>query len=356
MDTRACKVTVKDLDFKVDVKPLQAICGTQIVTSQKHQAVHSGDLLLGVKPYKDIAIDVINHHQAYQIGEKLYGELFGEAHTKACFMSEDKSWMASLIGKENNQDTFYNDNNSIAEVYDLSLSAQYKLPVYQELSDIGFTPSIGVVNGFDFNDSLGYYLLVEPTNDFVNRLPVLTLASYKLEEKHFQAIKKQGVNTKEAILQLLLKCAMPKFNEHLKAFNDLYNKLSKWPLDKESLIAISLDLYDKNRNAASINADELLSKELARFIDNAHLHFTNKDSLASIIHFIIRYNEFDFNEASYLRRKVEQLFVRKKSYQKMTRIFEKFTMSSSEFEGYQYEQLRAFHSTMETLQNSPLYQ
>ena len=350
MDIHANKVTVEDLDFEVNSKPLQAICGTQIVTSQKHQGIHSDDMLLGVKPYKNI--DIVNHLKSHQIGVGLYSKLFGEASSKACFLSEDKSWMASLIGKEKNPYEASNYNNTIAETCEVWPSYQYQFPIYQELTEIGFTPSIGVVNGFDFNDSLGYYLLVEPNSHSTDILPVLTLASFKVEAKHFKESKEYGDNTKEAILQLLLCRAVPKFNEELDAFNNLYNKLSNWPLDKKSLIAISLDLYNKNRNAASINADVLLSKELGRFIDNAELHFTGKHTLASIINFIIRYNEFDFSQTAYLRRNVEQLFVRKKSYQKMTRIFDKFTEPSSDFEGYQYEQLRAFYSTQEALQSS----
>ena len=340
------EIEVSKLNFEVVTKPLQAICESQIIQAGKYLGIYDKNSLLGIKPNKELLHLVLNHHQSYQLGQALYDRLFGTGVSKVCFLSKDKSWMASLIGEEKTKrGGFMNYQTSLFSDQSREFELNKGL-LLEKLADHGFRPAIGVVNGFDYNDSLAFYLLVEPIEPYSGKLPVLTLASFKFDEKQQHEIALQQADSREATaLQLLEQEAQSIFLKELKAFLELYSKLSTWPSDPESLIALSLDFYNKNRNVASIAADKQLAGELRRFIQAAEAHYHNSQNMAAIINFIMRYNQFDFNVPHYLRTKVEQLFVRKRSYQKMVRILGQYGPTSSGFDKYLAEQRWSYEQT-----------
>ena len=341
--SQARRVATDALNFAIATEPLQAIGGSQIFQTDKYLAIYGKGLLLGIKPQKECAQLILNHYQAYQLGYSLFEEVFCPGADRVCFLSEDQSWMASLIGEDSNEGMCFDE-------YQQDLFPPTKCirrdEWANELHQHGFRPSLGVVNGFDHNDNLAFYLLVEPIDHETSSIPVLTLASFKFSEQQQHEIALQPPNRREAhALALLQEKAQPVFSEALNEFLALYRQLSQWTLDQQSLTAISLDLYNKNRNTASIAVDPQLASELRRFIFAANEHYQNQTRMSSIVDFIMRYNEFDFNAAHFYRTKIEQLFVRKRSYQKMARVLTQNDPSSSGFERYLGEQLRSYQDT-----------
>ena len=342
--SHAKRVEVEALNFAISTEPLQTIGGSRIFRADKYLAIYDDASLLGVKPRNEFAQLIFNHHQAHQLGQALFEGLFGDGVTQVCFLTQDKSWMASLVGEAPDQKHECEilfpdfDTNSLTE----------------QLAHHGFRPSIGVVNGFDYNDHLAFYLLVEPIGYRSENLPVLTLASFKFSERQLHDIALQIPHQRDAYaLDILKQAAQPVFMEELTNFLGLYSQLTYWPAKQTSLTAISLDLHNKNRNVASIAVDGVLAAELRRFITVADMHFCHQTNMSSIIDFIIRYNEFDFNKPHYLRSKIEQIFVRKRSYQKMARIFGRYNADSSTFERYLSEQISSYEQTNAILTSVP---
>lgn len=342
------KVDVESLDFEISTNPLQAIGGSQIFQTDKYFAIYGNDLLLGIKPQQERAQLTLNHYQAYRLGLSLFEEVFCPGSDQACFLSEDQSWMASLIGEDPNEGMCsekYQQNlfpAIINECYDIKSCKDW----VSELHNCGFRPSLGVVNGFDYNDNLAFYLLVEPLNHKSKSIPVLTLASFKFSEQQQHDIALCPASSRlDYALGMLCESAQPAFFDALREFLALYRQLSQWPSELESLTAITLDFYNKNRNTASIAVDRQLAGELRRFIDEANEYYQDKWQMSSIIDFIMRYNEFNFESVQFQRSRIEQLFVRKRSYQKMARILTKNGSDSFEFDRYLTEQLRSFQET-----------
>ena len=363
--SHAERVAAEALNFAISTEPLQTIGGSRIFQADKYLAIYDNASLLGVKPWnKELAQLVFNHHQAHQLGQTLFQELFGNGTSQICFLTQDKSWMASLIGEAPDQQEAY---QTLFPHYQDSLLADereyHRFRSYGKVEDFdyteqlahhGFRPSIGVVNGFDYNDHLAFYLLVEPIGHRSENLPVLTLASFKFSERQLHDVVLQPSHQRDAYaLDILTEAAQPVFAKELNQFLKLYKHLAQWPAQQVSLTAISLDLHNKNRNVVSIEVDSVLAAELRRFITAADTHFCNQTDMSSIIDFIIRYNEFDFDRTSHLRTKIEQIFVRKRSYQKMTRVFARHNPDSVTFEKYLNEQIRSYEQTNAILASVP---
>ncbi len=186
--SHAERVAVEALNFAISTEPLQTIGGSRIFQADKYLAIYDNASLLGVKPWnKELAQLVFNHHQAHQLGQALFQELFGNGTSQVCFLTQDKSWMASLIGEAPDQtkecQTLFLDFDTDLpadgrEYHRLRSSEEVSSFDYTEqLAHHGFRPSIGVVNGFDYNDHLAFYLLVEPIGHRSENLPVLTWSS-----------------------------------------------------------------------------------------------------------------------------------------------------------------------------------
>ena len=349
--SQAHQVNISDLDFAISTEPLQAIGNSHIFLADKYVAIYRDKGLLGIKPRQELAQWIPNHYQTYKLGQTLFNHMFGPGVAKVSFLSEDKSWMASLIGKASSS------NHRTVAQEELFEELPFKHDaLISELTKYNFKPSIGVVNGFDYNDSTAFYLLVEPHELGPDNLLTLTLASFKFSEREQHEIARLPRDQQEQYANQLLQAVAIKFTEELHAFLSLYYQLSQWPSQKEDLSAISLDLYNKNRNITSIAMDEQLANELKRFVSTADRYFRNETRMSSVIDFIMRYNEFYLGNANFYRSKIEQLFVRKKSYQKTVRVLGRSKPSSSDFEKYLAEQVYSYRDTKEILSaNSQQY-
>ncbi len=345
------QVDMSALNFEIYISPFQAICGNKIMPVKHHMAVCSENSLLGVRS-QDKEEFVINHMNAYLLAESLYNSIYQSGIAHICYLSESKNWMASIIGEPK-----YKTNGHFAELpSDVFITDRPKSTILKDLFTFGFKPAIGVVNGFDYNDDLGFYLLLEPsTASTKDDMHLMTLDAFKFSPLDLQALVKiSDIDEQlEKARNILLGKAVNKFQETLEAFIQVYEKLSCWQTQADHLTAICLDVFNKNRNIESVKADTQLSKELSTFINKAETYFRNANQMSDLVQFIIRYHDVDFSAKNLDRNKVEQIFVKKKSYGKIVRVLGEMKPTQKSYHDYLESQLSSYRQVYEFLKRLP---
>jgi hypothetical protein len=207
------------------------------------------------------------------------------------------------------------------------------IEVIQNLWKRGFKPSFAFVNGYDYNDKLVFYALLEQTID-KHTSGYLTVAKFTLSESTQNRISNNHDFLEEKIIsEELTEFANEYFLKSFEEFIGKYDKLVKSKATEKELIAITLDIYNKNRNIEAINSDNSLKKELDDFITACRDYYIyiKADNLSYILKFIVRYQQINFDYADVKASEVKQALQEKKVYKvNINRLFKGKNADSKE--------------------------
>ncbi len=316
-----------ELFFDIEISDLkiQSENGTFIETDN-YKVISHEETFLGVKKTVDIGGSkkslVFTHKQAHDLGLELYSSAFGEDQCPPGYYSSDnKNWVAFFIEPE-----LKKFNN--------------------------FYPIIGVENGYDYDDEIAFYLTIAICKS-ANSIDLLTISDYKLSDKKKIELLLDEEPQKK-LSEIIKKEVSSEFKNKRDEFIYYYKLFNKIEVNREYLIPITLDIYDKNRNPKTIKVDGKLKNDLRNLIETGRKFFTEnstRSDLSLIIEFIMRSNLFRLNDPNWSIDKVKKIFVKKRAYKNSVERFKKLVNNDERLKEYAEGQMEAFKKAKEALES-----
>lgn len=346
------KINSQDLIFPVRQSKLKVILDdTTIVTAEKYVSIHQPEKkeLFGIKPLGDDRKEAfyMKHEEALNGLRLLHHSLFPWPISERCYATDNKNLAFVFFGKGSegqSQGNLFDEESKLsflpANKEETTLDVRFD---WHYFTSNGFTPALAVENGFDYNDRAVFYLLVEIA-DNIGRSGYITIDKYRIQSKTVEEVERFPLKKVELVMNELERKAAPIFFDRLKAFIHKYEALRKIQTNKEEVIAVALDVFNKNRNVESILSDTDLEKELTRFIENARSYFNKNSGMQDIVNFIIRYNMLNFYEPELAEHAIREVLVEKKAFGNLNRLIEGKNINPVELRNYVEEQVRVLRA------------
>ena len=318
------KASNQELFFKVSTSPLKAVLSDSKVMSPYYMVLYNEENILGIKPKEeeDTKVFFLENGEVFEAGKSLSEKI-----------SKNIIHTASFTNYRQNRSFFIYENKE-AEVIEEGLFEPRNKKVLEKLRKYGFQPTIIAENGFDYNDKVMFYLLVAlPTNyDSMTGNGFLTISKFRYQY-YFN-------NEKSFIEDIKENCVL-KFEQGLEDFIKSYEELDKIQFSNEEQIAISLDIYNRNRNIQTLKSDGRHLNETKKFIKRAETFYSRSESRASeIIKFIISTHPINFEEEHIRIIDFKEILTEKRAYANSKRLFKGKNTNEKERAIYVAEQLR----------------
>jgi hypothetical protein len=324
--------TIEELFFIPVVSKFNAISeDSNIVKTEDYKLVSFEKNFLGIKKNDfcgSSEIFLLTHKDVFELTQSLFSALSGsKPQVLNYFHSEEMDWVAFLF------------NSSFD-------SKEMGRPKENQKMPIGIDFVIGVNSGYGENDTPTFYLMLKHQQG--GQLSFLTIDNYKFSKSEIEEYISGGRDF-NFLQEILIKDVSNRFRFELDSFILLYEKLRSIRIEKSFFAPVCLDLYNLNRSLTSIRNDNRLRSNLMKVINQSSLFVNNlvlKITGSDFIDFIIRYNYFSLENITISREKIEDLFVKKRAYQKVEDMFPGFFKSQENFNEYLIEQSRTFDRIM----------
>ena len=358
------KEDLESLFFEPTISQLRAISNDDnIISSARHKLISHDKSFLGIKKKKYLEskeIFVLNHEQAFDLGKLLFNKIADvEESDLRYFHSEDLSWVAFLFSfiKSGNEEVLSNSQEEILQELiekDNTQKDADNNPHRRENAEALNMPDnidfvIGVNSGYNDEDIPTFYLVLKH-EDGINPF-LLTIDSYKFSFEEIEDYLNHSCDLK-VLKSIIEKKVASKFLYQLKAFVSLYQLMSEILIGKEDFVPVCLDLYNLNRSLTSLKNDKNLKRRVESLIRNGEgfiSAFTSDTNCSIFIDFIIRNNYVNLESIVINRDRVEELFMQKRSYQKVESIFPSFRKSHKNFQDYLEDQKEIMQKVIDTL-------
>lgn len=208
-------------------------------------------------------------------------------------------------------------------------------------------PLIGAVNDYGYDKTPAFFYLVA-TPFRQSKASFLTLANFRfLKDADKLPFARYGTDRRGEMARICRDVSR-QFKREQQHFDQLLGTMSNRVIDNQFFGPVVLDLYNRNRNLESIRNDATLRNAICATYDQASefSRLTPKLLWSDFINFIIRYNEFDLEEA-WLHSRIVELFKEKRSFKKFEEVFGKFLHNNTRYQTYINDQ----QSTWELIRN-----
>jgi len=242
-----------------------------------------------------------------------------------------------------NKSYFLFEENSIflEEAPETDNSDVSDIPTLQKLHSFGFSPTIIVENGFDYNDKTMFYLLIG-LEDKDSLRGFLTIAKFRLSGKTVDEICNGG-NKEQLILDEIKRKCVPKFQEGLSEFVRNYEELQKIKADRDMLTAVALDVFNRNRNIEALKSDTNLLREIHSFRNRAYNAFSGSKDASKLLNFIVNYKSLNLRNPYVSSFNFREILTEKKAYTNSERLFTEKNIDTAERMKYIEEQIRVMN-------------
>lgn len=337
------QIKLRDLFFKPTKSGFKAISDDQnVVISENYKMISREKKFLGLKRMEfseSKEIFLLEHEHAHNLARLLFKTMTNAEPQPARFYNSiEMEWAAFLFTADDNMRVTFN----------LNLNKDTLAPRKGSLPpDIDFV--IGVNSGYNIDDKPNFYLILKHKTH--NKDAYLTIENYKFTDDEIEMFisEESDIRIFEQVIQ---EKVSKQFLFELAKFIELYEKLASLTIEVKYFVPVCLDLHDLNRSITSIRNDSNLKKRVADLIKSS-VEFIGSSSdripCSRFVDFIIRYNYFNIEAVKYVRKRVEELFVQKRAYQKVENIFPGFFGSESTFIDYSLEQEDLFHKIKDEL-------
>lgn len=367
------RLQTKELFFPVTQTPLRAVIDGRATDAPAYMSLHHGFNFLGIKPKGEHADRVFcpEHEQVYLCGAATARAIDPDLTRHLSFASENLSQAFILFGREGEQDfekvtdkeSKRIENHTSANLADYHYESQLHRPLskkerhFQELLDnfqvqldklkkAGFRPTVVAENGFDYLHRTVFYVLVELSLSPTTK-GYLTLARYKFPQKTMREMVKYPGRALDIALENLNEDCVPKFIKALSVFGERYDKLSEIQANTNTLTAVTLDIFDRNRNLQTLSSDEEYLKKLREFITDAAVFYRNSKNMSALLFFIIRMQIIDFSKKTVSLTDFRAILTEKNAYKNLKRIYAGKNKEAAEREKYIEAQVTAMRKIME---------
>lgn len=328
---RLTKIDESKLFFPVTLSPLRAIVENEMLMPKDYIVLHHGKRFLGIKPKveEESSVFYIENKELYEAGKTL-----------------SSSISAGMVGTVSYANTrlnkcyfLFEENTEIIEdtpeegIFDVRDTATLK-----KLHDFKFNPTIVVENGFDYNDRTVFYLLIGLREDY-NIKGFLTIARFKLSSKTVEKIR-NGEKSQNLIMNEIMNSCVPQFRDALKEFVQNYEALSEIEANRVMLTAVTLDIFNRNRNIEALKSDKTLLLEILNFKKRAYNFFINDTKANRLLNFIVSYKSLNFEKSTISNFNFREILTEKKAYSNLKRLFSGKNADESERMKYIEEQIR----------------
>lgn len=314
---------LEDLFFKVKDQDPRLIVGNTIFDPKNYRVMVGQEKLLGIKSYdqelESPKLFYLDNEQAYSGAKELFNKMFvGEPLHPIAFGNELNNW-CSVILSQISIDFESIVHNYGSSLFDEEVDRETDLSILARIK-----PTIAFVNGFDYDDNLVFFLLVQliPSRGAGKGHPkYLTIGRYEVSNDAKAKVRNTNV-WKEQIQILrddLLNIALTKFKLKYEEFQNTISYLESLPATSEELIAVALDVQNINRSLSTIRKDQTLRKRLNDEIRNTEFFFKKKNNFGAVVEYLIRIIEVDFSEETIFKNKFSKVFEQKTAYKEIIR-------------------------------------
>lgn len=357
------------LFFKPEISPLQAIAGNGfIVSSDDHRLISLEKSFLGVKEciyYSDNSYDpplssdlwsrrepilihkydkkdvfVLNHKEAYDLAQLLFKALTkSNEDAFEYFESSSMNWAAFL----------FNDlEYSLSEFMSLEKLPEEYLPLTNSFIDsnifVDLNIVIGVNNGYDVNDGITFYVLIQHRT--YSQGSFLNISNFHFSRKNIEEYFRSDKNL-DILRPVIGYEVCNKFAQELTEFAENYSFLYGHDFDDihTAFIPICLDIHNINRSVVSMETDNRLRLSMRKLVEKATWFLSQigeRKDYALLIDFLLSYSEFDLDEIRTNRRRVEEIFVSRRSYKSLITRLTKTLPNPKRHELYLKDQIGSF--------------
>jgi hypothetical protein len=346
---------MQHLFFKPIISSFQAIAQNGfIVNSDEHRLVSLDKSFLGVKeciPYSNDAtkpfqynakdVFVLDHKQAHDLAAMLYEAVTGNNGTVfEYFETKNWDWAAFLFNEKSYSLTDFIRQEYYTESVEKIERNFGNISMFENLNVV-----IGVNNGYDANNGTTFYALIQHRN--YPKGSFLTIDNFHFSQKDIGDYFRSG--KKLPTLGFIVGYEVSgKFAYSIDEFAKNYDFLSSHYFTNIStqFIPICLDIHNINRSVTSMENDSRLRKQTRRLVDKADLflkNIGNRKDYALLIDFLLSYSEFDLDEIRYNRRRVEEIFVTKRSYKNLTTRLSKTLLKPQNHHNYLDDQIQSLN-------------
>jgi hypothetical protein len=346
---------MKHLFFKPTISSFQAIAQNGfIVNSEEHKLISLDKSFLGVKdcihysndpnkPFQcnDKDVFVIDHKESHDLASMLFEVVTGSKGTVfEYFETTNWDWSAFLF----NEKTYSLTNFINQEYYKESLEKsekKFKNPsIFANLNIV-----IGVNNGYDANNGTTFYALIQHRN--YPKGSFLTIDNFHFSQKDIGDYFRSGKKLPTLGFVIGYEVA-DKFGDSIDEFAKNYDFLSSHNFTNIGLefIPICLDIHNINRSLTSMENDSRLRKQTSRLVEKAQVflkNIGNRVDYALLVDFLLSYSEFDLDEIRYNRRRVEEIFVTKRSYKNLMTRLSSTLLTPQKHQNYLDDQIQSLN-------------
>jgi hypothetical protein len=369
--TKYYKTKREDLFFEPQIRDLQTINGNKIIVIPEFKAIMNGGDCLGVrrKPVDAEECQYYEHEFAYEAAAKVAKEIDPDIFNSISYKNEDSSEVLIFFGsqepqkegiqliktsklrvKRNSHEILAEHNYSPREFnYPLRFSANDidispKDDIYSLLC-YGFQPTIAVKNEYTYDGRTIFYLLIEPAEKNTSPRSFLTVAKFTFIEDTLTNMQTKNREVVRALgnISCSIDCVY-EFQKAIAVFVDTFDKLQEIEASPEILVAVALDIFNKNRSIQAILSDEKLKRNILHFVEKAEEFFYRKDNMSDLIHYIVRYHNFDFVQQETSDKEYKNILTEKRAYSNLKRLFTGKNQESEELHKYMKEQLETYQA------------
>jgi hypothetical protein len=365
--TKYYKTKREELFFEPQIRDLQTINNNQLVIIPEFKAIMNGKDCLGVRPKPADAEECqyYEHEFAYEAARQIAEEIDPTINTSWAYKTESGSETLVFLGYFDNSKIYFHDTvdeklKETSETLEFDYVEKYhpednrftmqtiseeKTPE-EDLYDLlcfGFKPTIAVKNEYTYGGRTIFYLLVEPDDNENNHRTYLTISKFTFSDK---TVENMQTSDRAAVEYLgnraaLHKC-VPHFQKAIKDFVNAFDSLQEIEANPQELTAVALDIFNKNRSAQAMLSDAQLQSDIFKFIDRALTFFQGQDNMSELIHFMVRYNYFDFSQQEVLDKEYKDILTQKRAYGNLKRLFTGKNEREEQRHKYVVEQLNTY--------------
>lgn len=358
---------------------------------------------------------VLTNTEGLTVLKKLYKELFGDDGVEIlCYPDkEPDNWCLALVGNpavdfnvwlwrylqsfkhpftyddpdeenykpkssaKNNESTF-----SESFIHELRMVIQARSALNNSLifSDVqdtehrtalsDYTIVLAMQNGYDMDDKMRFHLLVRKKavqraftfsqHTDINNEEFLTLDSFTVVVKRNSAFYKNpiGKNT-NAIWELITESS----NNIISSFNGALVTFAKMMIgfdiiveQRESLIALTLDIHNINRNISRLANDLSHAHDVRKFILRTDEYFRRfkVHYLSHLVSQLFQSVSYEINITNVFRDKINEMLTNKRAYKTLhTFLYDMVSKKYKNYEVHRAEQIASYYDTCAVLQIKP---
>lgn len=317
------KASNQELFFKVTTSPLKAVIGDSKVLSPYYMVLSNRENILGIKPKEEENSKVffLENEEIFDAGKMISEKI-----------SKNIVHTASYTNHRQNRSFFIFQSIETESIKEDLFNEKSKRTL-EKLHKYGFRPTIIAENGFDYYDKVVFYLLVSLPYRYGKTMNgFLTISKFR-----YQPSEKE----EKSLNETLEKKCISKFEEDLQDFIKSYEELEKFQLNNKEQIAVSLDIYNRNRNIQALKSDKKHLYETKRLINGAkNFYIKSKSTASEIIKFIISTQSVDFDAEHIRVLNFKDILSEKRAYSNSKRLFKGKNTNQKERAIYIREQLR----------------